>query len=163
MEPREGLAPQNPCPLPCDELDEADIDIVVSRVETREERSMRDEDEDEDGSGGIVASSGTVTHSVSSATTRSTVETEMSIIASGRCAFPDRGAHRPSKFDSKGFSFAGPFFHIMLTYGVATEGDGGNSFAAQLFKASNAPFPSCAPCAWPLTLSLHFPDCAPKP
>ena len=120
MEPRQKLAPQNSCPLPCDEIEQADIDIVVSHGETREERSMTEEDGDYRGG---RSSHGTGTHCGKSA--RSTDEAKMS---------------RASTFGSNGFSCVGPFFHIMLSYGVATEGDGGNSFATQLYKASNSPF-----------------------
>jgi hypothetical protein len=100
MEPRQELAPRNSCPLPWDELEQADIDIVVSHGEMREERSMTEEDGDY------------------------------------RCG---RSSHGSGSLGS-GSSCVGAFFHIMLSYGVATEGDGGNSFATQLYKASNSPF-----------------------
>lgn len=40
---------------------------------------------------------------------------------------------------STGSCFAGPFFHTMLSYRVATEGDGGNAFVMQLYKVSHVP------------------------
>jgi hypothetical protein len=40
---------------------------------------------------------------------------------------------------SAGSCSVGPFFHVMLSYRVATEGDGGNTFTMQLYKASHVP------------------------
>ena len=40
---------------------------------------------------------------------------------------------------SAGSCSVGPFFHVMLSYRVATEGDGGNTFTMQLYKASRVP------------------------